>query len=120
MITVYQLAIQDEDAFEASQALQNTYFKASFHNKHDTIRAIYAGDVNGLNYEKVADVDTDELEYAFERTNSIDYYWGENEDVKENGSQHRSTSTGDLMLINSKFFVVADFGFAEIAIHDTI
>lgn len=119
MITVYHLVLQDEDAFEANLSLQDAYFSAK-RNKHGhgVIRAIYAGDVIGLNYEKVADVDTNDLDYAFERTNSIDCYWGENEGVTENGGEHRSTCIGDLMLVDGKFFVVAGFGFEEIAINE--
>lgn len=117
MITVFQVAINDEDAFELNQSLQDTYFKLTHRQNGDLIRSVYAGEVNGLNYEKVADVDTTDLDYAYERTNSIDDYWGNNEGVAENGSRHRSTSTGDLMLVNGKFFVVASFGFEEVAIH---
>lgn len=57
------------------------------------------------------------LEYVFEVTNSIDYYWGENESVVPMGKAVkgcRSTSVGDLVLANDKVYLVANMGFKEV------
>lgn len=56
----------------------------------------------GTKYVHVADVATDDLEVAFERTNSIDAAWWENEGVAKtfSGAGCRSTSVGDLAIHN--------------------
>ena len=78
---------------------------------------------NLIDFETVAEIDTDDLEVAFELSNNIRESWVENKGVnltdegkalvKENGGI-RSSSVGDVFLKNGNFFVVAGMGFEEI------
>lgn len=60
----------------------------------------------GTKYLHVADVETDDLEVAFEKTNSIDAPWWENKGVAKTftGKGARSTSVGDLAFYNGVFY----------------
>ena len=49
-------------------------------------------------YQKVADVFTDDLEFAFEKTNHINNSWQENKEVYSLKNKARSTSVGDLFI----------------------
>lgn len=64
-------------------------------------------------YVKVAEVDTDDLEVAFELTNTIDRAWWENEGVKAIVTPCRSTSVGDILVRGGKTFWTAGCGFEE-------
>lgn len=66
--------------------------------------------------EKVAEIASDDKEKAFELTNHIDHDWTENEEVTPLVSKPRSTSVGDVMEIDGKFFIVKSHGFKEIKI----
>jgi hypothetical protein len=59
-----------------------------------------------------AESDAEFCDMAFEATNSIDYHWSENDGIetKEPYSK-RSTSVGDLIWIETKIYMVANFGF---------
>lgn len=62
----------------------------------------------------VATVATQSLDEAFERTNSLDCPWQENEDVTiaPSGERARSTSVGDVMqLADGTYMLVAPVGF---------
>lgn len=68
-------------------------------------------------YHKVATVVTkdladeiDALEIAFERTNHIDSSWTENSDVIAESGRHRSTSVGDIAVVNGKVYVARSMG----------
>lgn len=65
---------------------------------------------------KVAEVDSNDLDTAFRDTNHIDKDWIENEGVTSLVSRPRSTSVGDVMEIDGKFFMVASCGFKEMKI----
>ena len=75
---------------------------------------------NASAFELVATVevpDGDGLEYVFEVTNSIDCFWGENEGVDLYGNAVngcRSTSVGDLVMIDNQAYVVAFAGFEAV------
>lgn len=77
-----------------------------------------------INLELVAEVDTNDLEKAYELTNNIDIPWVENKGVKAkiltSKISYRSTSTGDLMEKDGKFFVVAECGFREVEGYDSL
>lgn len=64
-----------------------------------------------MGYELVATVDADNLSYAFEKTNTINWHWWENEAVTLEGLKTRSTSIGDLMVHDNKCYVVDRAGF---------
>ncbi len=69
-------------------------------------------------YEHVANVPGEDLEEAFRLTNSIQKGWYEDKEIcigEKKG--YRSTSVGDIMILNNKeIYVVGSFGFDEIDI----
>lgn len=76
-------------------------------------------------FECVAHVDTDNLEEAYRLTQNLDAPWSLNAGVKafgntevgnlfKKGSTNRSTSIGDLIKVNGKFFLVDLCGFTEL------
>lgn len=68
---------------------------------------------DGIKFKHVADVATDELEEAWERTNTIHDYWWLNEGVtkKFEGDGTRSTSVGDVVEHNGQIFLAKSVGF---------
>jgi hypothetical protein len=65
-------------------------------------------------FKHVANVDTADLDVAYERTNHIDQPWWENKGVLALGERcHRSTSVGDVMenAETGVLSMVASFGF---------
>ena len=65
---------------------------------------------------KVAEVDSNDLEKAFELTNHIEHNWTENEEVTPLISNPRSTSCGDIMEIDGTTLMVISRGFKEVKI----
>lgn len=64
-------------------------------------------------YEKVADVFSDDLDVAFEKTNHIDKSWQENKEVYSLKNKARSTSVGDLFIRENEVFLVSAVGFEK-------
>lgn len=62
---------------------------------------------------KVAEVDSNDREKAFELTNHTDHDWTRNKEVTPLVSNPRSTSVGDVFEIDGKFFMVASRGYKE-------
>jgi hypothetical protein len=79
-----------------------TEFKIEFLKEFETAAVYTCG----------AESDIEFCDMAFEATNSIDYHWSENDGIetKEPYSK-RSTSVGDLIWIETKIYMVANFGF---------
>jgi hypothetical protein len=65
-------------------------------------------------FECVATVETDDLDNAFENTNSITQPWHLNTNVKAVRCENRSTSVGDLFKMENKFYVVESRGWKEL------
>lgn len=65
-------------------------------------------------YHEAAVVKTDSLDWAYQQTNNISHVWNLNDDVVALTDQFKSTSVGDVMLKDGKFYVVASMGFEEI------
>lgn len=68
-------------------------------------------------YRLAAIVQNDDLDYAFERTNSIEQPWTHNSDVLPQGDnclRQRSTSVGDVMVLGEVAYVVCGMGFERI------
>jgi hypothetical protein len=71
-------------------------------------------------YQCVALVNTASLDTAYEYTNHIDRAWNEPELATSRGvipaspDRQRSTSVGDILVFNGKYFVVASFGFESL------
>lgn len=66
---------------------------------------------------KVADVDVDYLQEAYQLTNTLEILWTENEGVTPLVDKARSTSIGDVLVIEGQAHIVNDFGFKEITIN---
>jgi len=64
-------------------------------------------------YEMVAVVETDSPDVAFELTNTIECPWWENAGVQAQ-KKTRSTSMGDVVEINGKFYLCEMIGWSEI------
>lgn len=69
--------------------------------------------------EKVADVDTDNLDIAFMLTNNIDNPWPENNKVIAASKNLRSTSAGDVLIKGGISYLVLDIGFKSVKITDS-
>lgn len=69
-----------------------------------------------IRYRCVAEVDTTNLDKAFELTNHIDHDWRQNAGVTPTLGNHRSTSCGDILEKNGRKFIVAVMGFVPIEI----
>jgi hypothetical protein len=68
-------------------------------------------------FTHVANVDTDDLDTAFQLTNHIDCPWQHNQRVLAQGQKHqRSTSVGDVLQEGDTgvLHMVAPFGFVEV------
>lgn len=73
---------------------------------------------NAGDYTHVADVDSDNLEFAYSNTNHIHQSWQDNERVEAVGDAKegaKSSSVGDVLAVKRshywELFVVASFGF---------
>ena len=66
------------------------------------------------NLTRVAEIDTKDLETAYNLTNHTDSNWTQNEGVTPLIPNPRSTSEGDILEKDNKFFVVNMSGFDEI------
>ena len=88
-----------------------------FHNKDFlAIQFKKPTEIPAENLTKVAEVDINDLETAFELTNNIDHPWTMNERVTPLKNNPRSTSVGDVMKIDDHYYLVAAIGFTEIKI----
>lgn len=65
-------------------------------------------------FEYVADVESNDKNVAYQLTNSIESYWGENDGVEEYGEKHRSTSVGDIMVCEDGIYAVDTCGFKKL------
>ena len=65
----------------------------------------------GSDFDYVAEVETNDKNEAFHLTNSLEHYWGENDEVEEFGEKHRSTSMGDIFVCEDGIYVVDFVGF---------
>ena len=69
------------------------------------------------NYDFVAEVDTDSMDVAYEKTNNIEESWVNNDGVYVNEAFKggaRSTSVGDLLICGRDMFIVDHFGFTPL------
>ena len=70
------------------------------------------------NYTKVAEVDIDDLDIAWELTNSIESPWYELMRMTGAGNvfdgPHRSSMVGDIFQIDGDLYIVAPVGFVEL------
>lgn len=77
----------------------------------------YVSEFFTSHYHQVATVDTDDLDVAFQDTNSIDSHWHTNTSIKWFLSdQSRSTSVGDVLAHDGKLYLVDAIGFKEVTL----
>jgi len=109
MITVYQIQLTDEqidlvnemghDAVPAQRAKLLVMFGADNFRTEDL-----------QYYTKTMQVDTDDLEEAFELTN----LWNNESRVTRIGDAQSSTSVGDIFGKDGRYYMVDSFGFQEL------
>lgn len=97
---------------EVFHAGPKAFSKVMLGNVQEVTAAFKAGQ-----YEKVAEVNTDDMEKAFELTNHIDSDWTKNADVTPLTTKNRSTSVGDVMVMNGEHYLVGMLGFVKIAVN---
>jgi hypothetical protein len=87
-----------------------------YHAKVPTFFEDEAPSFNEDNFKLIAEVDTDDLDEAYELTNTINQEWHLNGGVKLIGAMGcRSTSIGDVLIANSgRCYRVESVGFKEI------
>ena len=91
----------------------NTAMIKIHHNKN-FIEYGLTRDINNLELQCVAEVDTDDLDDAFAQTQNINWPWPQNEAVKTRLQQCRSTSIGDVLEKDGSHYVVDIVGFTKI------
>jgi hypothetical protein len=70
----------------------------------------------GINFKLIAEVDSLDLDDIFKLTNHIDHDWTENSEVSLIVNKPlRSTSIGDVVVIEDKHFLVELFGWKEVS-----
>ena len=99
MITVYHTP---KSLFSDAQFLFSAEKQVAFAEKHFS------------KYRKAAEVNTTDLDHAYELTNTITKAWDRNQLVKATGHSLRSTSVGDVMKLGDDYYVVASIGFEKI------
>jgi len=109
MITIYQIQLTDEqidiinelghEAVPAQRAKLNVMFGADNFRTSDL-----------QYYTETMQVDTDDLEDAFELTN----LWDQPERIDRIGNAQSSTSVGDIFQKGDRFYMVDSFGFASL------
>jgi hypothetical protein len=78
---------------------------------HEVLEAFNEG-----KHHLVAEVQTDNLEIAYQQTNHITRPWYQNPDVTDHSSQRgRSTSIGDVLEHDGEMWLVAPVGFERLA-----
>jgi len=65
-------------------------------------------------FERVATVETDSIDIAYQQTNNIDQPWHLNTNVKAVRRENRSTSVGDLVKKGEIFYVIQPEGWLEL------
>jgi hypothetical protein len=116
MISVYQAQFISKTTPERGSELDEAIWQVGRGNL-EVIKEVFNEKYSGeYVYIHVADVDTDDLEIAFEKTNTIDMYWWDNPEVKAYKTNTRSTSVGDILVQGGVVKVVADMGFKNLNI----
>lgn len=107
MITVYHV---DFDTTEKLDPTMDLYYKLTYRPTPEMIAAAIVQEC----YKKVAVVNTNHLDSAYELTNHIDTSWDQNFGVTPVKLGNRSTSIGDLMITDSDLYVVDRMGFTKL------
>ena len=94
----------------------NNLFSEAMHCGFSDYKLRTFFDKNFKEYISVAEVDTGDLDHAYRLTNTINCSWWENHGVvaKFEGEGCRSTSVGDLLMVDESSYLVAADGFLQI------
>lgn len=87
------------------------------HN-NDFINSAFTEKVEAAKLNEVAVIDTNDLNEAFTLTQNINSSWTVLPQVKTDLKECRSTSAGDVLIKDGKFFLIAIAGFKKIDIKD--
>lgn len=116
-ITVKHLRVSRTAEAQNSDLVRRCEFRITHGSGIDSVRAVLGGKYSSMWYEKVATVETDDLETAFACTNNITHLWVQNHNVVAEPSlsgSFRSTSVGDILVRGEELFVVAPMGFTKL------
>jgi hypothetical protein len=108
--------MQTFDIYHAGEGISHDVMMASFNDE----KLITLAEEKIKNYYIAAVVTCESLADVFFFTNSIDFYWGEHDNVEvvphQSRPGHRSTSVGDIVRdnITGKSFVCASCGWKEL------
>ena len=86
---------------------------AVYHNRNNLFGIVEDPDAC-RNIEKVAEVNSNSLSEAFRLTNHIESDWTQNPGVEAVPGRHRSTSVGDVMIVDGNRFIVTSNGFQQV------
>ena len=103
-IEVYHAISPDFFMNDAQRVIAGKQFADKSKFKHVATVEFIDNGVDAFNTDDV-------LDFAYERTNTIHNYWGDNKQVTQHTERNRSTSCGDLLLYDDEVYVVASFGF---------
>jgi len=82
-----------------------------YHNS-DFVDFFFTRSFEKSTFTHVADVDTNDLNVAYEKTNHWERSWQENAEVTPKNEKARSTSVGDVLVVEGPVvYVVASIGF---------
>jgi hypothetical protein len=112
---VYHLQFKNVSLLETDDVF-GIYNKVTFRGDVEKAKQILDGKVEDLIYVHVANVPNYYTkDNAFELTNSIFCYWGDNESVEDLTQGCRSTSAGDIIELDTgEKFLITDFDYVEI------
>lgn len=124
MIHVYHWDITKHLADDSMDA-NDVRFKMGFRPDTEGIKQFVEGGM--IKYIKVASVNTNNLDLAYERTNSIDNAWYDNVDgetlIRETNDPCRSSMCGDILVVDGephRAWLVASIGFTAVDPQDFI
>lgn len=114
MVKVYHLMVPMRDL--TPDKSKQVYFNLTFKPTKDLIGRVWSDMYQGLGYQLVAEVDSNDLEQVFDLTNHIDHDWTTNDKVDEFNPMtgKRSTSVGDIFERDGKYYFVDNSGFGEL------
>lgn len=118
-VLVLHLVQENKDADELNKAHMDITFRGDTELALRVLNNSHRG-LHGLRYVIAAGFNSslpigDILGIAYEKTNSIDWHWAENEGIECTKESMRSTSVGDVILVGDNSYFVADIGFTKIA-----
>ena len=110
MITIHQIRLTDEGVRDFNRGMSIPSIEAK-HKLMLNAGKNWKPEYWGF-YTACYEVDTDDLEHAFEVTN----LWNANSIITALGQQSASSSVGDIFERDGHFYIVDSFGFKEVEV----